>query len=160
MSNQPSLFELFGNVSSGKSELEKKKRGRPKKNIQSSEPEQKPTKRRTKKKEIESATTKTKTKTSKANIQKPESDWIDYYNTQRPDDNVPCEFYVQMGRKKSPVFHGYVQNGYILILDDPYHGVAMRKKFNNLFYRTLCKDLSGCPNGFPNCKGCKNHKRK
>lgn len=147
---------------------EPKKRGRPKKQEQPTTP-QEPKKRGRKPKQVEPPK-ETKSRLSKSKVTKPEvvkaekhtpdSGWIDYYNDKKPNDFVPCEFYVQMGRKKSPVFHGYIQQGYIFVLDDPYHGISMRKKYKNLYYRPLCSSLSECPNGFPDCKRCKVSKSK
>lgn len=166
MAKQLLFFDV--NTISQTNKQEPKKRGRPKKQ----EPpvtKQEPKKRGRKPKQVEQVK-ETESRLSKSKVtnpevnktekQTPDSGWIDYYNDKKPNDFAPCEFYVQMGRKKSPVFRGYIQQGYIFVLDDPYHGIAMRKKYKNLYYRPLCSSLSGCPNGFPDCKRCKVNKSK
>ena len=117
-----------------------KKRGRPKKEEQKKPIDESPKKKTVKKQErpVED-----------------ERPWKDYYK-QRPSNNVPCEFYVQMGRKRSPIGRGFIENGYIIYTDEPYYIIGARKKYGNLFYREIgCPNLDNCPDGFPKCKLCK-----
>lgn len=137
---------------------EKKKKGRPRKNpVQEKQDiitEQKSTNIASKKGEIK------KEQLQKQSNVKPESGWKDFLK-QRPESLIPLEFYVDAGKEKQDIFRGYISYDGIKVTDEPYKMVVIRKKYNNLFYRTIsgCANLDNCPNNFPSCELCKNKKK-
>lgn len=100
------------------------------------------------------STTKKETVVSDNKTRKTEN-WKSF-DMSKPEQFVPCEFYVDKGTDKKDIFYGYVSHFGSICTNDPYNLVVMRKRYNNLFYRELgCESFEKCPNFFPDCKNCK-----
>jgi hypothetical protein len=88
-----------------------------------------------------------------------DDNWKSFYSV-RPDILIPLECYIDTGSKKE-YFYAYLTDGKVLCTNDPYRGIVLRHKYNNMYYREIsgCK-ITDCVNGFPDCKNCKRGKSK
>ena len=91
----------------------------------------------------------------------PKGYWTLYGET-KPEEYVPCEFYVDDESGKITVSYGYISHDGGIITDDPYRVVVLRKKYNNLYYHpiTECGHVARCPNMYPHCDRCPIMKKK
>lgn len=126
------------------------KRGRPKKNKDDVQTLHTKQEKKTKQKKILVTKEKQVTKI------KADKGWKDFNRT-KPELLQPCDFYVEGNKGKRYEFRGYIKEPGCTVTDEPYYLVVLRKRYGNLFYKEIstCKNVSSCPNEFPNCDKCK-----
>lgn len=153
--NKKPLF----NLSPSPSEEPKRKGRKSRKSKEQDIPKEsvEPTKRRRRRKSKESETPVTPITT---NLQT-DSEWKDF-STNKPEPLVPVEFRIDKGKGKYIQFRGYMKEKRVTCTDEPYKLTVLRKKYGNLFYREIpgCTDIQKCPDQFPTCEECPNHKNK
>lgn len=153
--NKRPLFDLASSSSEepkrkGRKSRKSKEEDVPKESVESTK-----RKRRRKSKESEKPVTPPTT-----NLQT-DSEWKDF-STNKPEPLVPVEFRIDKGKGKYIQFRGYMKEKRVTCTDEPYKLTVLRKKYGNLFYREIpgCTDIQKCPDQFPTCEGCPNHKTK
>lgn len=153
--NKRPLFDLSSSSSEepkrkGRKSRKSKEEDVPKESVESTK-----RKRRRKSKESEKPVTPPTT-----NLQT-DSEWKDF-STNKPEPLVPVEFRIDKGKGKYIQFRGYMKEKRVTCTDEPYKLTVLRKKYGNLFYREIpgCTDIQKCPDQFPTCEGCPNHKTK
>lgn len=155
VSNKRPLFDL----SSSSSEEPKRKERKSRKRKEQDPPKEsvEPTKRRRRHKSKESEAPPTPTTTNLPT----DSEWKDF-STNKPELLIPVEFRIDTGKGKYIQFRGYMKEKRVTCTDEPYKLVVLRKKYGNLFYREIpgCTDIQKCPDQFPTCERCPNHKTK
>lgn len=153
--NKRPLFDL----SSSSSEEPKRKGRKSRKSKEQDAPKEsaESTKRRRRRKSKESETPVTPPTTNLQN----DSEWKDF-SANKPEPLVPVEFRIDKGKEKYIQFRGYMKDKRVTCTDEPYKLTVLRKKYGNLFYREIpgCTDIQKCPDQFPTCEGCPNHKTK
>lgn len=87
------------------------------------------------------------------------ANWKSFYSV-KPNILTPLECYIDTGSKRE-YFYAFLTDEKVLCTNDPYRGIVLRHKYNNMYYReiTECK-MTDCENGFPDCKNCKRGKSK
>lgn len=153
--NKRPLFDLSSSSSEepkrkGRKSRRSKEQDVPKESVESTK-----VRRRRKSKELETPVTPPTT-----NLQT-DSEWKDF-STNKPEPLVPVEFRIDKGKGKYIQFRGYMKEKRVTCTDEPYKLTVLRKKYGNLFYREIpgCTDIQKCPDQFPTCEGCPNHKTK
>jgi hypothetical protein len=149
------LFDLF---SAPEPVQETKKKRKPRQKKDAPNPVTEPVKD-TSPKSKKKATTSKETAPKKPKTEFDESGWKDF-NTSKPEIHIPCDFYIDTGKKRL-TFRGYIQEPGVTCTDDPYKLTVLRRKYGNIKYREIlgCK-VEDCPEGFPCCERCKRGKCK
>ena len=155
VANKRPLFDL----SSSSSEESKRKERKSHKRKEQDPPKEsvEPTKRRRRRKSEESEAPTTPPTINLTT----DSEWKDF-STNKPELLIPVEFRIDTGKGKYIQFRGYMKEKRVTCTDEPYKLVVLRKKYGNLFYREIpgCTDIQKCPDQFPTCEKCPNHKTK
>jgi hypothetical protein len=155
VANKRPLFDL----SSSSSEEPKRKERKSRKRKEQDPPKEsvEPTKRRRRRKSKESEAPTTPPAINLTT----DSEWKDF-STNKPELLIPVEFRIDTGKGKYIQFRGYMKEKRVTCTDEPYKLVVLRKKYGNLFYREIpgCTDIQKCPDQFPTCEKCPNHKTK
>jgi hypothetical protein len=157
-SNKRPLFDLPSSSSEEPKRKVRKSRKSKEQDVQKESTESPKRRRRRKNKESETPVEPVAPPTT--NIQT-DSEWKDF-STNKPEPLVPVEFRIDKGKGKYIQFRGYMKEKRVTCTDEPYKLTVLRKKYGNLFYREIpgCTDIQKCPDQFPTCEGCPNHKTK